>query len=103
MGDFNGRPLATPMPFAGEAVPVPVTMLAQCRGGGRGAVGPAAPDAAVVTTSDGQQWALGKEGVAAIPETHRKEVAEMLAAQFEFLAAALGKTVFARPGGGRRR
>lgn len=94
---FNGLPLQTPLPFAGFAMPLPVTMLTQKRGGRTKAV--AAPDAAVVTTADGMQWALGKDGMAAIPESHRAEVAEMLSAQFNFLAAALGKTVFDRPGG----
>jgi hypothetical protein len=94
---FNGLPLQTPLPFAGSAMPLPVTMLAQKRGGRTKAA--SAPDAAVVTTADGMQWALGKDGMAAIPETHRAEVAEMLSAQFNFLAAALGKTVFDRPGG----
>ena len=94
---FNGVPLQTPLPFAGSAMPLPVTMLTQKRGGRTKAA--AAPDAAVVTTADGMQWALGKDGMAAIPESHRAEVAEMLSAQFNFLAAALGKTVFDRPGG----
>jgi len=94
---FNGLPLQTPLPFAGSAMPLPVTMLTQKRGGRTKAV--AAPDAAVVTTADGKQWALGKDGIAAIPESHKAEVAEMLSAQFSFLAAALGKTVFDRPGG----
>jgi hypothetical protein len=76
-------------------------MLTQKRGGRTKAA--AAPDAAVVTTSDGMQWALGKDGMAAIPESHRAEVAEMLSAQFNFLAAALGKTVFDRPGGPKKR
>lgn len=99
---FNGLPLQTPMPFAGAAMPLPITMLTQKRGG-RTKAAPA-PDAAVVTTADGMQWALGKEGVAGIPESHRAEVAEMLSAQFNFLAAALGKTVFDRPAGrGSRR
>ncbi|GAB4818741.1 hypothetical protein N2152v2_005787 [Parachlorella kessleri] len=96
-GNFNGRPLQTPMPFAGEAMQAAVTLLTQRRGGRtRGA---AATDAAVITTSDGQQWAVGKQGLSSIPESHRGEVQELLNAQFEFFAAALGKTVFAR---GRR-
>ena len=101
-GTFNGMPLQTPMPFPGAAVPTAVTMLTQQRGGRTKA--PAAPDAAVITTADGKQWALGKGGMAGIPETHRAEVTELLAAQFEFLAAALGKTVFQRQGvrGGRK-
>ena len=98
---FNGLPLQTPLPFAGTAMPLPVTMLTQKRGGRTKAA--AAPDAAVVTTADGKQWALGKDGMAAIPESHRAEVAEMLSAQFNFLAAALGKTVFDRPGGPKKR
>jgi len=98
---FNGRPLQTPMPFAGHALPIPVTMLAK-KGGGRTKAAPV-PDAAVVTTADGMQWALGKEGVAAIPESHRTEVAELLSAQFNFLAEALGRTVFDRQGGRGRR
>ncbi len=91
---FNGRPLETPMPFAGEAAPLPVTLLARRRGGRTAAV--PAPDAAVITTADGRQWALGREGMAAIPETHRSEVESLLTAQWEFLAAALGKTIFSR-------
>ncbi len=50
----------------------------------------------VLFCADGQQWALGKQGLESIPETHRQEVQELLTAQFEFFAAALGKTVFAR-------
>jgi hypothetical protein len=101
-GAFNGMPLQTPLPFAGAAMPMPVTMLTQKRGGRTKAA--AVPEAAVVTTADGMQWALSAEGVAAIPESHRAEVAEMLSAQFTFLAAALGKTVFDGRGGraGRR-
>jgi hypothetical protein len=97
-GSFNGLPLQTPMPFAGAAAAMPVTMLTQKRGGRTKAA--AVPDAALITTADGLQWALGKGGMASIPETHRAEVTELLSAQFEFLAAALGKTVFSR--GGRR-
>lgn len=38
--------------------------------------------------ADGQQWAVGKAGgLAAIPESHRQEVQELLTAQFEFFAA----------------
>ena len=51
--------------------------------------------------ADGKQWALGAEGVAGVPESHRQEVTDLLTAQFNFFAAALGKTVFQR--GGRRR
>lgn len=47
-------------------------------------------------TADGQQWAIGKQGLSSIPVSHRNEVQELLTAQFEFFAAALGKTVFAR-------
>lgn len=101
MGSFNGRPLQTPMPFAGQAMALPVTMLTQKRGG-RTKAAPV-PDAAVVTTADGMQWALGKDGVAGIPESHRAEVAELLSAQFNFLAAALGRTVFDRQGGRGKR
>lgn len=97
---FNGLPLQTPMPFAGAAVPVPVTMLAQKRAGAR-TKAVAAPDAAIITTADGKQWALGKEGIASIPDSHKAEVEELLSAQFSFLAAALGKTVF--EGRGRKR
>jgi hypothetical protein len=97
---FNGLPLQTPMPFAGAAVPVPVTMLAQKRAGAR-TKAVAAPDAAIITTADGKQWALGKEGIASIPNSHKAEVEELLSAQFSFLAAALGKTVF--EGRGRKR
>jgi hypothetical protein len=81
---------------------MPITLLTQKRGGGRTKAA-AAPDAAVITTADGKQWALGKNGVDAIPESHRSEVAELLTAQFEFLAAALGKTIFAGRGGGSRK
>jgi len=97
---FNGLPLQTPMPFPGAAVPVPVTMLAQKRAGAR-TKAVAAPDAAIITTADGKQWALGKEGIASIPDSHKAEVEELLSAQFSFLAAALGKTVF--EGRGRKR
>lgn len=55
--------------------------------------------------TDGKQWALGAEGMAGIPESHRQEVQDMLTAQFNFFAQALGKTVFQRETtrGGRRR
>eukprot|EP00887_Chlorella_sp_A99_P006778 scaffold2.g6778.t1 len=94
---FNGMPLQTPMPFVGEAVPLPITLLTQKRGGRT--AGGTAPEAAIITTGDGRQWAVGKSGMAAIPESHRQEVEGLLSAQFEFIAAALGKTVFSR---GRR-
>lgn len=135
------------MPFQGEAVALPITMLTQKRGG-RTKAAPA-PEAMVIQTSgelpllasrhdlcsgaaallvwkctcfyapashaecvsitflraDGQQWALGAEGVSGIPESHRREVTDLLTAQFNFFAAALGKTVFERDTkrGGRRR
>jgi hypothetical protein len=37
-----------------------------------------------------------------IPDSHRQEVSDLLTAQFNFFAAALGKTVFQR-GGSRRK
>lgn len=88
--EFNGVPLQTPMPFAGAAVAMPITMLVQSK---RGARTKAAndPSAAVVTTKDGKQWALGAEGLQGIPESHRAEVAELLSSQFRFLASALGQ------------
>ncbi len=60
------------------------------------------PTAAV---ADGKQWALGAEGIKGIPATHREEVGDLLTAQFNFFAAALGKTVFQRDvtRGSRRR
>lgn len=39
--------------------------------------------------------------MAGVPDTHRQEVTDLLTAQFNFFAAALGKTVFQR--GGRKR
>ncbi|KAI3438316.1 hypothetical protein D9Q98_000750 [Chlorella vulgaris] len=93
-GVFGGMPLQTPMPFAGEAVAMPITLLTQKRGG-RSKAAPQ-PEAAVITTADGKQWALGAEGVSAIPDSHRQEVSDLLTAQFNFFAAALGKTVFQR-------
>ena len=53
--------------------------------------------------ADGKQWALGAEGVQSIPDSHRQEVSDLLTAQFNFFAAALGKTVFQRGGGKARR
>lgn len=90
-GSFNGVPLQTPMPFAGKAMPMPVTMLVQ--EGKRGGKTKASqePRAAVVTTKDGKQWALGANGLADIPESHRREVSDLLSSQFAFLASALGK------------
>lgn len=89
---FNGLPLQTPMPFAGEAIPLPFTMIAQKRGA-RTRAAPA-PDAAVITTADGMQWAVGKEGMASIPESHKAEIQGILNDQVSFLMTALGKTVF---------
>ena len=100
---FNGLPLQTPLPFAGAtATAMPITMLTQKRGGRTKASAAAAavPEAAVVTTNDGKTWALDQQGVGGIPESHRAEVTDMLMRQFEFLVAALGKTVFG--GRGRR-
>lgn len=96
---FRGKPLQTPMPFMGEAVALPITVVTQ-KHGGRTKAAPV-PEAAIITTADGKQWALGSEGINAIPDTHRQEVSDLLTAQFNFFAAALGKTVFQR--GGRRR
>ncbi len=87
------------MPFMGEAVALPITVVTQ-KHGGRTKAAPV-PEAAIITTADGKQWALGSEGINAIPDTHRQEVSDLLTAQFNFFAAALGKTVFHR--GGRRR
>lgn len=50
-GMFGGLPLQTPMPFAGEAMALPITMLTQKRGGRTKAV--PVPDAAIVTTAGG--------------------------------------------------
>ena len=54
-GVFMGMPLQTPMPFAGEALAVPITLFTQKRGGGGGGrartKAVAAPDAAVITTA----------------------------------------------------
>ena len=90
--EFNGVPLQTPMPFAGQAVAMPVTMLMQNKKGGRTKAS-RAPSAAVVTTKDGKQWALGADGLESIPLSHRAEVAELLSSQFSFLASALGKQI----------
>lgn len=49
---FQGVPLQTPMPFQGEAVPLPITMLTQKRGG-RTKAAPV-PDAMVIQTAGGQ-------------------------------------------------
>lgn len=69
--------------------------------------GPLASDPypATATIADGKQWALGAEGIKGVPETHRQEVSDLLTAQFNFFAAALGKTVFQRDTtrGSRRR
>jgi len=89
---YNGVPLQTPMPFAGQAVAMPVTMLMQNKKGGRTKAS-RAPSAAVVTTKDGKQWALGADGLESIPDSHRAEIAELLSSQFSFLASALGKNV----------
>lgn len=93
---YNGRPLQTPMPFAGKAVPIPVTMLTVQqqgkRAGGKTKASRDEPRAAVVTTSDGKQWAIGSRGLQDIPETHRQEVADMLSLQFAFLRDALKET-----------
>lgn len=90
--EFNGVPLQTPMPFAGQAVAMPVTMLMQNKKGGRTKAS-RAPSAAVVTTKDGKQWALGADGLESIPDSHRAEVADLLSSQFSFLASALGKQI----------
>ena len=93
MSTYNGVPLQTPMPFAGVAVPMPVQMLTvQAHGkraGGRTKASRNAPQAAVVTTKDGKQWAIGASGLGGIPETHRQEVADMLKSQWAFLQDAL--------------
>lgn len=53
---FQGMPLQTPMPFQGEAVPLPITMLTQKRGG-RTKAAPA-PDAMVIQTAGALPWRL---------------------------------------------
>ena len=90
-GSFNGVPLQTPMPFAGKAMPMPVTMLVQ--EGKRGGKTKASqePRAAVVKTIDRKQWALGANRLADITESHRREFSDLLSSQFAFLATALGK------------
>lgn len=91
---YNGVPLQTPMPFAGMAVPMPVQLLTvQAQGkraGGKTKASRNAPQAAVVTTKDGKQWAVGVNGLRDIPESHRYEVGEYLQSQFSFLQDALG-------------
>ena len=49
---FNGLPLETPMPFAGAAIPIPMTMVTQRRGGRIPAT--ALPDAVILETADGK-------------------------------------------------
>lgn len=92
---YNGLPLQTPMPFAGKAVPMPVQLLTvQAQGkraGGKTKASRNAPQAAVVTTKDGKQWAVGANGLRDIPESHRQEVGEYLRSQFSFLQDALGE------------
>ncbi len=82
------------MPFAGMAVPMPVQLLTvQAQGkraGGKTKAPRNAPHAAVVTTKDGKQWAVGANGLRDIPESHRYEVGEYLRSQFSFLQDALG-------------
>lgn len=90
---YNGLPLQTPMPFSGKAVPMPVQLLTvQAQGkraGGKTKASRNAPQAAVVTTKDGKQWAVGVNGLRDIPESHRAEVGEYLRSQFSFLQDAL--------------
>jgi hypothetical protein len=88
---YNGLPLQTPMPFAGKPVPLnQITMLTVQhqgkRAGGKTKASREEPRAAVVTTKDGKQWAVGGPGgLKAIPESHRKEVMDILSSQFAFL------------------
>lgn len=90
---YNGKPLQTPMPFSGKAVPMPVTMLTMQqqgkRAGGKTKASRDEPRAAIVTTKDGKQWAIGSQGLDEIPESHRQEVSDMLSSQFAFLREAL--------------
>jgi hypothetical protein len=90
---YNGIPLQTPMPFTGKAIPLPVQMLTvQQQGkkaGGKTKATRDAPQAAIVTTKDGKQWAVGMNGLSDIPESHRQEVADYLTSQFSFLQDAL--------------
>lgn len=94
---YNGKPLQTPMPFTGKAVPMPVTMLTMQqqgkRAGGKTKASRDEPRAAIVTTKDGKQWAIGSRGLEDIPESHRQEVADMLSSQFAFLRDALKTTL----------
>lgn len=57
---FQGMPLQTPMPFAGEAMALPITLLTQKRGGRTKAA--AAPEAAVITTAGGTGWGAAGAG-----------------------------------------
>ena len=88
---YNGLPLQTPMPFAGKPVPLnQITMLTVQhqgkRAGGKTKASREEPRAAVITTKDGKQWAVGGPGgLKAIPESHRKEVMDILSSQFAFL------------------
>ena len=91
---FNGLPLETPMPFAGAAVPLPMTMVTQRRGGKIPAA--AVPDAVILKTADGKSWAVGKDGLSSIPESHRAEVVELIKNQAKFWA-----TLDTTTGGGR--
>jgi len=94
---YNGKPLQTPMPFAGRAVPMPVSMLTMQqqgkKAGGKTKASRDEPRAAIVTTKDGKQWAIGSRGLDDIPESHRQEVADMLSSQFAFLRDALKTTL----------
>ena len=72
---------------------MPVQMLTvQAHGkkaGGKTKASRDVPQAAVVTTKDGKQWAVGVNGLRDIPESHRQEVADYLKSQFSFLRDAL--------------
>lgn len=82
---FGGKPLATPLPFQGQAETVPVTFVRCAKPGSRLGAQIGDGDAVVVRTRDGTQYAAALQGdsLENIPEKHKEEVRQGILSIFE--------------------
>lgn len=98
---FNGVPLATPLPFAGPAMELPVTFVTEQKKA-RFTRAAAPPSAVVIKAPNGASYAVSTaEDLQDLPGQDAEALVDMLRSQREFLDKLLAKTVTTRRGGGR--
>ncbi|KAL6780898.1 hypothetical protein ACKKBG_A08925 [Auxenochlorella protothecoides x Auxenochlorella symbiontica] len=102
---FNGLPLATPLPFSGPAVQMPITYVTeQKRAGGRFTAAAAPPSAVVLQAASGAQYAVSRlEDLEGLPGGEADALLDSLRAQREFLDRLLANSINTRRGGRGRK